>query len=88
MTDHVTAAPWYCPTCSAWNGTKLPRCLGCDRPVPRLPVTTLDVPADDAAQVTTRMRVRGKARRVVDRCRRGVAETLLAVGAALGRWST
>jgi hypothetical protein len=62
MTDDM----WYCPECQAWNGSKLDRCLECDRPTPRLPVLTTDVPVDDSRRVTTRMRVRAKARRLTE----------------------
>jgi hypothetical protein len=58
------SAMWYCPTCETWNGTKLDRCLGCERERPRVPVTSDDVPVDDSRDVTLAMRARAKAGRI------------------------
>lgn len=63
MTD--VDAMWFCPDCRTWNGTKLPRCLGCKRERPRIPVTVDDVDVDDARRVTTRDRLVTKAKKLV-----------------------
>ena len=53
---------WFCPDCEAWNGTRLPACLECDRDQPILPVTSDNVPVRDSRDVSTKHRCHAKIR--------------------------
>ena len=65
---------WFCPSCVAWNGSELDRCLECERDRPRVPVTTADVEVDDARRVTTRRRVAVKLAKLLNPRRRRYAD--------------
>jgi len=60
------AEMWFCANCVAWNGSKLDRCLECERDRPRIPVTTAGVDVDDARQVTRRERYRIKLEKLLN----------------------